>query len=117
MTADRVRAFLDDLRLGDPTRHELVEAVRALALGLAPAMGEQMKYGGILFGADEPFCGVFAYRDHVSVEFGEGSSLADPCGVLEGKGKHRRHIKLTALADIDGKQVRAYLEQARDAAR
>jgi hypothetical protein len=48
---------------------------------------------------------VFAYSEHVSVEFGRGCDLADPHGVLEGSGKFRRHIKLRNLADIEARHL------------
>lgn len=59
-----------------------------------------------------PFSGVFSYTRHVSLEFPEGASLPDPHQVLEGGGKHRRHIKLRATKDIAEKQVREYVGAA-----
>ena len=38
----------------------------------------------------------------------------DPEKVLEGGGKHRRHIKLASLADIVDKRCEDFLRQARD---
>ncbi|MDR2154724.1 MAG: DUF1801 domain-containing protein [Burkholderiaceae bacterium] len=67
---------------------------------LSPAITEEVKYGGLLFSAAHPFCGVFAYARHVSLEFGNGASLPDKYKALEGAGKLRRHIKLTSPRDI-----------------
>ena len=116
MSSDRVAKLLEDLRLLDENRFELVQAVRKLVLGLDASIGEEVKYGGILFSSGKAFCGVFSYARHVSLEFGAGASLPDSHGVLEGEGKLRRHIKLATLADITAKHVREYVELARQAA-
>jgi len=89
-----------------------VPSLREIILGLAPSISEDVKYGGILFSAGQPFCGVFSYAKHASLEFGAGASLPDNYKVLEGEGKLRRHIKLSSAQDIPGKHVREYLALA-----
>ena len=111
---DRVEALLEDIRLVDPDQHALVSRLRAVILAVGPEVTEEVKYGGLLFSAGRPFCGVFAYRQHVSLEFSEGAGLADPGQVLEGTGKYRRHIKLRSVDDITGKQVGRYIEAAHE---
>lgn len=109
MSADRISKLLEDIRLLDSGRFELVQALREIILGLDSSISEEVKYGGFLFSAEKPFCGVFSYAKHVSLEFGVGASLPDKFGVLEGEGKLRRHIKLLSAQDIAGKHVREYL--------
>lgn len=116
MTANRISKLLDDIRLLDEQHFLLVQALRQAVLDLDPGITEEVKYGGLLFAAGKPFCGIFAYSKHVSLEFGDGAALPDPHGVLEGQGKLRRHIKLFSVPDISDKQVRAYLELAFKAA-
>lgn len=113
MPADRISRLLEDIRLLDPGRFELVQTLRELILDLDPSISEEVKYGGFLFSAGKPFCGVFSYAKHVSLEFGAGASLPDTFKVLEGAGKFRRHIKLLSVEDIRGKHVRDYLVLAR----
>ncbi|WP_373974041.1 DUF1801 domain-containing protein [Chitinibacter sp. SCUT-21] len=115
----KVRAFLDDIALINPERHQLISAIHALILGLDAGVSEEIKYGGILFSAGgsaksaaQPFCGIFSYTAHVSVEFSHGAQLRDEFAVLEGAGKFRRHIKLTSEQDIERKQLPTYLAQA-----
>lgn len=43
---------------------------------------------------DAAFAYVDAFSAHVNVGFFNGSELADPAGLLEGAGKHMRHVKL-----------------------
>ena len=80
-----------------------------LSGGLDSSITEEVKYGGILFSAEKPFCGIFSYAKHVSLEFGAGASLPDKFKVLEGEGKLRRHIKLSSAQDIAEKHVGEYL--------
>jgi hypothetical protein len=43
---------------------------------------------------DAPFAYVNVFTSHVNVGFFHGAALADPAGLLEGDGKHMRHVKL-----------------------
>ena len=43
---------------------------------------------------DAPFGYVNAFKAHASVGFYHGAALADPAGLLQGEGKHMRHVKL-----------------------
>ena len=112
MPADRISKLLEDIRLLNQAQFELVQSLREIILGLAPSITEEVKYGGILFSEGPPFCGVFSYAKHVSLEFGAGASLPDKYQVLEGEGKLRRHIKLSSANDVSGKHVREYLALA-----
>ena len=117
MTSDRITKFLDDIRLLDEDRYQLVQALREQALGLKGVIVEEIKYGGILFAEDKHFCGIFSYAKHVSLEFGQGALLADKHKVLEGDGKFRRHIKLMSHDDIAAKHVCEYLALALNVSR
>jgi hypothetical protein len=111
--AERVARWLDDLQMVSAERHALVQALRQAALASEPDVTEEVKYGGLLFSAAQPFCGVFAYSAHVSLEFGQGTAMSDPAGVLEGAGKGRRHIKFRTLDDLQRCDLGAYLTQAK----
>ena len=65
-----------------------------------------------MFTATAQFCGVFAYTQHTSIEFGRGCEFTDPYRVLEGSGKLRRHIKVHTRSDIVTKRVHTYIRQA-----
>lgn len=112
MTAEKVEKLLEDIRAVSEERYQVAQGLRDVVLSVSPDVFEEVKYGGFLFSADSPFCGVFSYAHHVSLELSEGARLADPHQVLEGSGKHRRHIKLRATTDVEGKHVREYVESA-----
>ncbi|BDA64128.1 DUF1801 domain-containing protein [Actinomyces capricornis] len=112
----KVENLLDDWHFANPTLHEIANSVRMRILQLANTVDEEVKYGGILFAAPEPFCGIFVYKQHVSVEFSHGAEIVDPHGLLEGKGKGRRHLKLRTLEDVENKYLTDYLRLAQEAA-
>jgi uncharacterized protein DUF1801 len=58
-------------------------------------------------------CNVSVYPRHVTLGFVHGADLADRAGVLQGRGKGMRHVRLHALADLDRREIRALLRQAR----
>lgn len=117
MTLKSVKELMDDVRLLGDEQLMLVESVRKLVRKTIPSVTEEVKYGGILFASEVQFCGVFAYKQHVSVEFSSGAKIADTLGHLEGGGKGRRHIKLHAAADIKTKELAHYLPLALKAAK
>ena len=112
MHNERIEQFLAELRRVDEERFELVSRLRRLVLSVNPRIQEDVKYGGLLFSAGAPFCGIFSYTHHVSLEFSRGAGLPDPHHVLEGEGKHRRHIKLVTRADLFKKNIREYVALA-----
>ncbi len=112
MSTKSVGALIDDIRMLGEERHATVEAVRALIAKSLASVVEEVKYGGILFASEIQFCGVFAYKEHVSVEFSSGAGIADAFGHLEGSGKFRRHVKLMNVKDIKAKHLKEYLALA-----
>jgi hypothetical protein len=112
MTKKSVQALLEDIRLVSEQNYEIVEAVRALVKKTFETTSEDVKYGGILFTSGVQFAGVFAYKAHVTVEFGSGSKITDTFGLLEGAGKGRRHLKLMSVAQIKDKKLAQYLSLA-----
>lgn len=118
MATKSVQAWLEDIRMMSEDRYALVEAVRALVKQKFKSATEEVKYGGILFAnGGTQFGGIFAYKEHVSVEFGHGAAIADPFGHLEGAGKGRRHLKLKSIEDIKSKELAKYLPLALSAAK
>jgi len=118
MTHARVQALLSDIRLASESQFQTVSRLRELIGQTVSGASDEVKYGGFLFSVGGvPFCGVFAYSGHVSLEFGHGAAMADPHQVLLGSGKLRRHIKLASVDDIADQHVAMYVSLAWEAAR
>lgn len=96
----------------------IVQRLKAVLLSAVPEAAFVEKYGGTVVESapGQPktqFCGVFACKTHVSLEFTNGVQLDDPGMILDGSGKHRRHIKVARLSDIVEKRCEDFLRQAR----
>lgn len=103
--------------MDETIRTEIAGRLKTLVLSVAPDAEFVAKYGGTIVqsGPGQPksqFCGVFELKNHVSLEFTNGAQLDDPKKILEGSGKHRRHLKFVSLEDIDAKQSKDFLGQA-----
>lgn len=61
---------------------------------------------------DAPFAYVNVYRAHAGIGFFQGAELPDPAGLLEGAGKHMRHVKVKADAALDARALAALVEAA-----
>jgi hypothetical protein len=116
MTKKTVQTLLDDISLLGGGQYLLVELVRKLVKKTVSPVSEEVKYGGIIFTSGVSFCGVFAYKKHVSVEFSNGAKITDALGYLEGNGKGRRHLKLYSAEDVELKHLADYLPLALEAA-
>lgn len=106
-------------------------AIRELALSLRSLVLEEMApcheniydaYSAVAIGygtSDRLKDGIFhiaVYTKHVNLGFNRGATLADPLGILEGKGNQIRHIKVKTAADLARTEIRAYVRRARNVA-
>ncbi|MGJ8528207.1 DUF1801 domain-containing protein [Maritalea sp.] len=94
----------------------IIAAIEELIVDLLPDATPRSMYGGTvleLVPGDHSTLigGYFAHKAHVSLEFSLGVNFEDPKGLLEGKGKFRRHLKLRSLDDIAEKQVAYFIKQ------
>ena len=107
---NNIDQFLEDLKLKDFEKYELLSRLRNIVLKVHPNVTETIKYGGIMFSLEENFGGLFASKNHISFEFTFGYKLTSNLK-LEGSGKYRRHLKVKALDDILEKKLVILLEQ------
>lgn len=115
MTTERIETLLNDIRSLNEEHFAIADKLRQLALAANPDVAEEVKYGGILFSiAGSPFCGIFSYAKHVSIEFSHGATLPDAECSLAGNGKYRRHLKLHTVEDIESKRVESFIALACD---
>lgn len=61
---------------------------------------------------DVPFGYVNVFTGHVNVGFFYGAALADPKGLLEGRGKRMRHVKLKHGVAVDVAALTLLIEAA-----
>jgi hypothetical protein len=58
------------------------------------------------------FAYIDAFKAHVNVGFFRGAELDDPAGLLEGKGRFMRHVKLGPGKDVDEEALRELIATA-----
>ena len=110
---DQVQKHLDEMMMVDNTKYTILQKLREMVVAQYPKVSERIIYGGIMFtleGSD--FGGLFASKKHVSFEFSQGNTFRDPKKLLEGSGKYRRHLKITSLGDVNGKEAVYFIKQA-----
>lgn len=61
---------------------------------------------------DAPFAYVNAFTSHVNVGFFHGAALPDPARLLQGAGKHMRHVKLRPGTPADAAMLKRLIDAA-----
>ncbi len=87
---------------------DLVLELREFVLSVAPAVDEKVAFKSLCYyKPDSPFgviggnvCAIGVRDRSVHLGFIHGAFLPDPDGLLEGKGKAKRHIVLRTRRDI-----------------
>lgn len=91
----------------------IVSHARDLALGVSDGVREDLKWNALcFFKGDRAFAGIQRYKNYVSVIFDRGAELEDPGGLLEGKGKMMRHIKIRNPNELKEKRLGSYIKQS-----
>lgn len=96
-----------------PGNQRTIRALRRFVRKVAPNLKEAVKWGsGCWLKAETPVC--YVETNPVCVRFGflHGTALADPHGLLAGRGKHVRHVTFQRLADLDEDALAALLREA-----
>ena len=77
-----------------------------------PEITNSIKWGNPAYEKQGLVCYLAATKAYDSLGFFNGAALADPGGILEGKGRKLRHIKLRALSDVHEERVSAWVREA-----
>jgi len=112
---EKVQHFLSNLEMFDQDSFEIVMELRKIIFITFPRVEEKIMYSGIIFSINaDMFSGIFVYKNHTSLEFSGGYLMKDPHKRLEGKGKYRRHLKISTRSDIADKEVAFFVKQSVD---
>ena len=106
-------SFDDYLKDQSPRNQAIIRGLRRFVRRVEPELSEAVKWGnGCWVGRHGPVAYVYSAPEHVQFGFFRGSSLKDPRGLLEGKGRYVRHTKVRAPSGIDEPSFAALLKQA-----
>ena len=90
----------------------LIGALQRVVKRVAPQLSTGVKWGqGCFLAQDVPKLYIHAEDDHVQFGFYRGSSLSNANGLLAGKGKYVRHVKIAKPSDIDDAALAALILQ------
>jgi len=106
-------SFDDYVADQNPKNQAIIRALRRFVKRVEPGLSEAVKWGnGCWIGKDGPVAYVYSDTEYVQFGFFRGSSLSDPKGLLEGKGRYVRHIKVRDPSNIDQRAFTPLLRQA-----
>jgi hypothetical protein len=95
-----------------PPMQVIVNRLRALVAAASPEAIEAFKWSQPVYEVEGPFAYIKAHRDHVDFGFWHGAALAAGAGRLEGDGVRMRHLKISALREIDDGLIKTLVQQA-----
>src|SRR5918999_3444295 len=91
-----------------PANQAIIRGLRRLVKRVEPSLSEAVKWGnGCWVGSNGPVAYVYSAPEYVQFGFFRGSSLNDPKGLLEGKGRSVRHTKVRKPSAIDDRSFAA----------
>lgn len=108
--------LLEFLANYNPEVRAIALKLRELVLEIVPEAIEQVDRPGKLIGYGfkptykDTICVIMPLKAAVNLGFPRGTELPDPGGLLVGTGKRARHVKITALEEIDLPRLRALIE-------
>lgn len=95
---NEIETFVQDIGIFSPAFAEVIEHARQLFAASFPNLEEKIIYGGVGFFYDSVHIGgIYPNKHYLNLVFSRGNELSDPSGLLLGKGKFRRHLRLTSL--------------------
>lgn len=102
-----------------PAVAELARAARELLLSELPEARQEFNpgWGGYLmfkpaFQGSNAVCWLTSHSKHVSIGFAQGAALSDPAGLLEGKGKHSRQVRVKSPEVLERPELRRLIAEA-----
>lgn len=115
----------------DPNAHEKVisyidalpdwsksicQQLRQIILSVSSQIQEDWKWGHPSYYCNGMLCGIWAFKDHVTLVFFQGALIDDTYAVLcsYNDNLHNRHMKFSDASQIDEKIIREYLLQSID---
>ena len=96
----------------DGWHREASTRLRSIVHAAAPDARESIKWAQPVFESGGPLCYFKAFKNSLNFGFWRGVELDDPKGLLEGSGDKMRHVKLTAVDQIDVEAFAAFVHQA-----
>lgn len=99
---NEVERFVEDIRIVSLDFAAAIEYARQLFFRLFPDLEEKIIYGGVGFLYKGTLIGgIYPNKRYLNLVFSRGNELNDPNALLLGKGKYRRHIRVTSVESLE----------------
>jgi hypothetical protein len=95
-----------------PELRPVAERVRQVMRELAPKAIEKISYNMPVYAGRHIFAYFNASKTHITLSFTLGAGFEDKHGLLRGKAKHARFLKLKRVEDVNKTVLRYYVRQA-----
>jgi hypothetical protein len=96
-----------------PEQQDIVAMLRALMRECAPGTTELISYGMPVYKTKRMIIAyINASKTHITFSFTLGVQFTDTYGLLKGRGKHARYVKIKRLSDVNMDALRDYVSQA-----
>src|SRR5260221_3759248 len=95
-----------------PELRPVVTLVRRLMRENAPDATEEIKYGIPMWTGTYAFAFLNPTKREITFGFSHGVHLTDRYGLLKGRGKWARHVKLRTVDEANRPALRSYIKQA-----
>lgn len=95
----------------DPPLKAIVQELRKIITNLSSDMKEEIKWNVPTYSINKNICSVMAHKKHVNLQIFLGAHIKD-AQELDGAGKDMRHLKFSALNEVEEEKISKYLKQA-----
>lgn len=95
-----------------PEFHDIVAMLRELMRESAPNAVEKVSYALPMWIGNSTLAWISPTKQDITFGFTFGVEFDDKYGLLKGRGKHARHVKIKKLADANQDALRYYIRQA-----
>ena len=113
MPMKRYASFDAYARDQSPRNQAMIRSLRAIVKRSAPKLTESVKWGnGCWLAGEDPVAFVYSRPEYLEFGFFRATDLDDPAGLLEGKGRYVRHVKMRTPADTRRPAALKLLRQA-----
>jgi hypothetical protein len=95
-----------------PEYRSIVSAIRKLMSEEAPKAKEIMSYGIPAYKMRLIIAVISPTKKGITLAFSRGADFEDKYGLLEGKGKKSKNVRMSTMSDINEEAVKYYIRQA-----
>ncbi len=95
-----------------PELQPVVAMLRELMRETAPNVKEEISYGLPAYKGRRILAVISPTKKDITFSFSHGTEFEDKFGLLKGRGKVSRHVKIKNLQDVNKDALRYYIRQA-----